>query len=270
MKNTIKRMEKRGEKKEARSKRGQVTIFIIVAVVIVALAVLIYMFYPKIKSAVGISPKSPSDFMQLCIQDELKSSIEKVSLQGGSLNPQNYVLYNDAKVEYLCYTDEYYKQCVMQQPMLKAHVEEEIKNAIKNKETECLQSLKSSYERQGYVVTSKKGESVVELLPRRVVLSFNNSLTLEKQGTETYKELTVTLNNNLYEHVIIATSILNWEARYGDSETTTYMDYYPDLKVEKQLQTDGTKDYILTNRDKGNKFQFASRSVAWPSGYTGG
>ena len=44
------------------------------------------------------------------------------------------------------------------------------------------------------------------------------------------------------------------------------MNYYHDLKVEKNKQTDGSTIYILTERDTENKFQFASRSVAWPPG----
>ena len=65
----------------------------------------------------------------------------------------------------------------------------------------------------------------------------------------------------------MANSILNWEATYGKVETTLYMNYYRWLKIEYDLKSDGTTIYILTNRDKGNKFQFASRSVVWPPGY---
>ena len=45
------------------------------------------------------------------------------------------------------------------------------------------------------------------------------------------------------------------------------MTYYPWLKVEKILRDDGTKIYILTDRNTGDKFEFAVRSVAWPPGY---
>jgi hypothetical protein len=56
------------------------------------------------------------------------------------------------------------------------------------------------------------------------------------------------------------------EARYGNSETTIYMDYYHNLKVEKSEQTDGSTVYRLTDRKDGSVFQFASRSIAWPPG----
>ena len=118
----------------------------------------------------------------------------------------------------------------------------------------------------GYAVTLTEGETKVELLPNRIIVVFENDLTLTKDDSERYDELSVIVNNNLYELVSITNSILNMETRYGDSETTIYMNYYHNLKVEKKKQTDGTTIYILTDRNKGDKFQFASRSIAWPPG----
>jgi hypothetical protein len=45
------------------------------------------------------------------------------------------------------------------------------------------------------------------------------------------------------------------------------MIYYPNLKVERILRDSGDKLYILTNRENGNKFQFAIRSQVWPGGF---
>ena len=146
------------------------------------------------------------------------------------------------------------------------NIENEIKNEIKNEKNKCFDSLKKNFESLGYVVTLKKGETKVELLPKRISVSFGNNLTLTKDNSERYNKLSVIVNNNLYELVSITNSILNMEARYGDSETTIYMNYYHNLKVEKKKQIDGTTIYILTDRNKGDKFQFASRSIAWPPG----
>jgi hypothetical protein len=250
-----------------KEKRGQITIFIIVAIVIIVLVALLYMFYPQIKTTLGIESKNPNEFIQDCISKEIEESVNRLSLQGGSLDPRHYIAYKNEKIEYLCYTSEYYKTCVMQQPMLKTHIEEEIGNSIKNKADECFNDLKESYIKKGYAVNLKKGDINVELLPKRIVVTFNNSLTLTKDSSEKYDSIKVVLNNNLYELISITNSILNWEASYGDSETTSYMNYYHDLKVEKEKQSDGTTIYILTDRNNGNKFQFASRSVAWPPGY---
>lgn len=247
--------------------RGQVTIFIVIALIIIVLGILVYMFYPKITSTLGITSENPQQFIQSCLEDQVLETIEKISSQGGSFNPGHYIIYNNEKIEYLCYTNEYYLQCVMQQPRLQAHVESEIQNQMQNSAKECFQQLKTNYENKGYNVNLNPVETSVEILPKKVVINFDSGLTLSKEDSETYDLFNVVVDNNLYELVSIASSILNWEARYGDAETTTYMNYYHDLKVEKKKQTDGTKIYILTNRDTLDKFQFATRSVVFPPGY---
>ena len=91
---------------------------------------------------------------------------------------------------------------------------------------------------------------------------------MTKENSDRYDSFNVALDNNLYELVSIANSILDWEVTYGDSDTTIYMDLYPDLKVDKRYLGDGTKIYIVEGREDESKFQFASRSlVLSPAGY---
>jgi flagellar basal body-associated protein FliL len=246
---------------------GQVTIFIILALVVVVMGVMVYMFWPQIKSTVGIAPSSPYEFIQTCLQEDMQNAVDKISNQGGSVNPEYYYLYENTKLEYLCYTNEYYKTCAVQQPLLVAHIESEIKKEIEQKAKTCFADLKASYEKQGFTVNMNQGNLNVQLLPKKVVADFNYNLVLKKEASETFNSFKVVLNNNLYELANIAKSITDFEATYGDSETTTYMDYYPEMKIEKKKQSDGTKIYIITERETEAKFQFASRSLAWPGGY---
>lgn len=251
------------------NKRGQITIFIILAVLIVAITALIYLFYPQIKSAFGSDVKNPSAFIEECIRDDLQSAVDLIKSQGGSLDPQHSFLYKDNKIEYLCYTNEYYRTCTMQQPMLKEHIEDGLGDAIADKARSCFNELKASYQSQGYKVTLKEGDSKVELLPKRITMIFNNTLFLEKgENTESYDQITVYFENNLYEFVGIVQSILVSEAKWGDTDISYYMNWYRDLKVEKLKQSDGTKIFILTDLVNQDKFQFATRGIAWPPGYS--
>lgn len=249
------------------AKRGQVTIFVIIGILIVISALLIYYFYPQIKMNFTGQPINPSSYLQSCIEEDLENNIEIISTQGGSLNPEHYFLYKNEKIEYLCYTNEYYKTCVMQQALLKRNVEKEIANSLESKAEECINSLVETYEKSGYEVNAEKEKITIELLPKRVVLNFNTALTISKENSQRYTDLNVFTVNNLYELVSIASSILSFETSYGDSETTIYMNYYHDLKVEKLKQGEGSKIYILTNRNNRNKFQFATRSLVWPPSY---
>ncbi len=276
---TTKKSSKRGtrvttsllsRKISLKSKRSQVTIFIIIAVIVVAAAILFYLFWPKISPGGQGGEITPEKFIQNCLEEKMNEEITLISSQGGSAEPELYYMYEGNKLEYLCYSNEYYKRCVVQRPLLYKHIAQEIAQGIKEDEDSCFDDLIETYENDGYTINVlKKNSTRVELLPQRVVGTFGRELILKKgDQSSTISELNIVLNNNLYEHVGIASSIIEYEATYGDSETTTYMNLYPDLKVEKYKQGDGTTVYILSDRDEPeNKFQFASRSMAWPAGY---
>jgi superfamily I DNA and/or RNA helicase len=249
-------------------KRGQVTIFIIIAILIVGAAVLVYTLVPKVQTGTGFDANNPSGFIQDCMNDKITQTVKTISSQGGSLNPEFYFLYNEEKIEYLCYTNENYKLCVVQQPLLKPHIESEIKKDISEEVTACFNNLKANYEGEGYAVQLQIGKTKVELLPKRVITTFENyTFTATKGETKMYNSFNVVLNNNLYELISISNSIIEYEATYGNADPRIYMTYYPDLKVEKNLRDDGTRIYTIMDRNTENKFKFASRSVAIPPGY---
>ncbi len=246
-------------------KKGQMTLFVIIGIVIVVAAVLIYLFFPQIKSSLGFGSENPDAFMKNCLEKELNSKIELITSQGGSLNPEHYYMFKGEKIEYLCYTAEDYATCVMQQPMLKQHIEEEVKQAISSEVGTCLNELRSSFSSKGYDVKSSGNNYFVEIFPKKIAVTFNTSLVLIGDNTKAYNNINIILDNNLFELISIANSIQNWEARYGDAETTIYMNYYHDTKVEKQVQIDGTTIYTLTNRETGEQLKFASRSGVIPA-----
>lgn len=249
-------------------KRGQVTIFIIIAIVVVAVAALIYFLVPKAETTTKtFDEKNPNAFIQFCLEDKIKDTAETVSLQGGDITPEHYFTYNNINIQYLCYTNENYETCVVQQPLLKQNIESEIENEIVEDVVSCFNSLKQSYEEKNYNVEIETGKTTIELLPKRIVTSFDYVVTVSKSQTDRYNDFSVILNNNLYELISIANSITEWEATVGDIDPRTYMALYPDLKVEKNLRDDGTKIYILTDKNTESKFQFASRSLVFPPGH---
>ena len=153
-------------------KRGQITIFIIIGIVIVAAAVIIYLFWPRIKTAF-VQTSDPQTFIQDCLTPEMKKNVELISKQGGSLNPVSYVMYQNDKVDYLCYTSEDYLTCYMQKPLLKQNIEEEIKNSIKSKVDSCFQEMENDFQSKGMIVVVNKKDFNVELFPNRIRVTLN-------------------------------------------------------------------------------------------------
>ena len=195
---------------------------------------------------------------------KIQGKISTITSQGGSYAPQASYLSNGNKFEYLCYTGDYYKLCNVQVPFLRKSIEQELKDSIKSEVDFCFNSLKENYKDS----TLKKGDIKVELLPKRIVTTINNTFTYKQADeTKTQKNFKIILNNNIYELVAIAQNIVEWETNLGEAEPVNYMALYHDLKIEKKKQTDETKIYILTDKNIGNKFQFASRSLAFPPGF---
>lgn len=253
----MKMKAKRGRRK------AQVTIFIILAIVIVA--VIIFIFYPRIKTA--ITPTTPSTQVEDCINSKLGNFVQELASVGGNLEPVNFYMYKDKKIDYLCYTNEYYKTCVMQQPFIKQEFESEISNFISGKAKACVQELASSYESKGYSVSMKTGDVSVEIVPKNMKISVNMPITLTKGTSQTFDKFVITKPGNMYEVLIISQTILNYEAAYGDSTPEDFMLLYPNLRIQKLKQDDGSKIYIVEDRDTKDSFTFATRSLSWPEGY---
>jgi len=256
-----------GERGFFNDKTGQVTLFIILAVVIVGAGVLIYVFYPQISSVLGVAEQDANSFIETCIEDEIANNVQIVSVQGGDTNPAPYVLYQDEKIQYLCYTEEYYKTCVVQKPLLENQIERELKEGIEEEVRNCFDELKRSFEERDYEVVMREGDIDVQLMPNKIVSTFNYTITLTRAETQRYESFNVVLNNNLYELVNIANNIIDWESTFGDANADLYMDLYHNLKVEKRKPDYGTTVYILTDKTTQDKFQFASRSLVVPPGY---
>lgn len=247
-------------------KRGQVTLFIIVAVIIVGVVAVIFLA-PKIQ--VFISDVNPNTYLKDCIEKDSRDTMEMLAMNGGYLDPENYVEYQGEKFSYLCYTSEDYETCTVQQPLIKRNFEEELKRQIEPKARNCIEQLVDAYESRGYDVQSTPGQLNVSFVPGSLVLDFLSPLTVSKESRQSFQRFAVTIDTEMYDLLLTAQSMVELESTLGDTETLTYIQYYPDLKIEK-IKRDGDTLYILSNVVSGDDFQFASRSLVWPQGYGSG
>jgi hypothetical protein len=249
------------------NKKAQITLFVILALVIVGFLILILMFGNKIIPSV--TTKTPINDIKTCIESSAKKGIEIISKQGGEIEPDNYFLYKGEKIEYVCYTTETYKTCTMQKPLLKQDVEKELAKYITPAVKNCIDGVKTSLEGKGYDVTVTGPKVSVELVPDNAIINTNSDFIATKgDKTETYKNIKIEMSSGLYDEIMIASSISNFEARYGTAESMVYMIYYPSLRVNK-TEVQGTRIYTITNKEKGDQFRFASRSLVFPTGLIG-
>jgi hypothetical protein len=253
--------------KKEMDKRGQVAIFVIIAIVIVVAGILIYSFFPQILPF-SFGEENPSSFLKGCIQPRIKESMNLLAKQGGYANPQGYIRYNNEKVKYLCYTSKYYEPCAIQQPMIKAQFENDLNAQIQAKADLCINDLKRSYESKGYVVDLKAGTTKVELVPDKVIVKIQTDMTVSKNdAVQNFKGFEIYIPSQMYNLLMIATSIIDFEATYGNTDTSLFNQYYPTINIYKNKLGDGSTIYGVKDVISQEKFTFASRSLAWPPGY---
>lgn len=248
------------------SKRGQIAIFIIIAVVIVVGAVILYFFSPDL--GFTFTDFTPTNFLTDCIQPEIKNGIDILSKQGGYANPEGYILYGGNRIKYLCYEAQYYLPCKVQQPLIKEHFENELNEMVKKRTDECVDELQAEYERRGYTVSGLSVvESDVTIVPGEIRIDVKAPMTVKKDITQSFEEFNIEISSKMYDLLMLTTSIIDFESTYGDSETTLYIQYYPNLDIQKIKLGDGSKIYIVSDVTTGDSFTFATRSLAWPGGY---
>jgi hypothetical protein len=244
-----------------RGERGQVTIFIILALVIVVIGVLIYAFMPGIRSTSNLDTKNPVAYIQDCLQDDVENAVYSLALNGGSKNPTNYYSYNGDKVEYLCYAELDGDLCNIQKPLIYSSFERELERELEPHIKSCFEALRNDFDKNGYNVLVKEGDYKISIIPEKIYLATDYRVSISKDSTETYDSFDIFLNNNIYELLGIAKSIAESESRFGRAPTDLYLMNYVDLKIEPKKQIDDTTIYVLTHKKTGEVFQFASRSL---------
>jgi hypothetical protein len=258
------------------NKHSQTTLFVIIAVFIVA-AALLYFVVIKNKTLFkeGVSFTQPEEYIKKCASDSAKNATELMYDTGGYLNPTNYVLYDNNKVVYLCFTRTYYESCVMQEPLYVNHLQDEIKSYITPKIKDCFYNLRQEYEKRGYEVTMDSNpEIIVTLKPNKididVKMNTDGGLVIKKgDETKRYEKFKTAFSSPLYDLANLALEISSQEAKYCHFSTLGFSLFYPDTEVSVNPSGTGTqrgKVYIITDKSTGKKLYFAIRSCEIPPG----
>jgi hypothetical protein len=257
-----------------KSKRGQVTIFIIVAVVIVSLVALFFAIsgskIPLISG--GTKEINPDNFFKTCIEDEVKSTIMKVSLQGGYLNNSlnrsfTFEGEDEYDIAYLCYNQNYYVQCINQEPLLIQHLKQEVKNDISDNVENCFNELTTNIEKEGYSLEKSYNGFEVQLSPGKIELDVSGKIAGTKnEQTVSYENFKMIIPSKFYDLSVISQEIVSQEAEYCGFNDLGYNILHSEFKVTKFRTGDSTVIYTIENKDSKEKFRFAIRSCVIPPG----
>ena len=105
------------------------------------------------------------------------------------------------------------------------------------------------------------------MIPGEIRVDIKAPITVTIDITQKFEEFNIETESQIYDLLMLATSIIDFESTYGDSETSLYIQYYPNLDIQKIKLGDGSKIYVVGDVTTGDSFTFATRSQAWPGGY---
>lgn len=260
-----------------RGRKGQVTIFIIIGILLVSSVLLFFLsragFIPQLGG--GKPETSVNAFLNTCLEKEIKESIGLILKNGGYTESQlsTTFLFEDeekpTEVSYLCYNQNDYLPCVNQEPVLLQNIKNEIRDYISDDVENCFNDMKKSFERQNFEVSGSGLKSFeVELKPRQVIMQTDSEITLTKSGeASTQKNFKVIIPTRLYELTNVVQEIINKETTTCNFEYRGYELLYPEFEIEKLRKIGSSSDiYTVEYLSSNEEFRFAIRGCVIPPG----
>lgn len=254
-------------------RRGQVTIFIIIGIILIGSTGLVILWKSGIlPNFSGSKEINPNLFISMCLEEKVKDTLEIISLQGGYIeNKLNKTFQFDNEIardiSYLCYNQNYYLPCINQEPMLIQHLKKEIKNKIAEDVENCFDELKLSLEKQRYEVESEYNGFEIDLAQKKIIINIDGKMIISKSGeTSINKNFDFIIPSRFYDLAIVVQEIVSQEARFCNFEYLGFMLAYPNFEIDRFKTGDSTIIYTIQHRDSLEKFRFAVRGCVIPPG----
>lgn len=250
-------------------KRGQVTIFVIVGILLIGAVILFFAVFQNREIRTGLEQEfNPESFIDRCVKDSAREKIDIMLPQGGFVSPTDYKLYNDNKVAFLCKNINYYESCVAQYPRYITRLQEELEKEMREDVEECFITLEGELEKKNYKFNQAELTIDAVLKPETAEIIIYRDLQLFREGEETdFDYFSTSIKTNFYDLAYAANEITRQEAKYCYFEYVGFMLLYNDFDITKFTMSDSTKIYTITHKNSQEKMNIAIRGCAIPPGF---
>jgi len=252
-------------------KRGQVTIFIIIGIIVVAGIIFAILYFTgKTPSVAKISSEDPNVFLSTCLQSTLKQEISEEAFSGGNGSLKVGFAFPErlapTRVSYLCYSGADYSSCANLYAIF-PYFESGLKSSLNDEVHSCYESLIADLENQNNVKEHYTGFNV-SVKPNRVTLNIEANITTTKKGaesgTKTYRGFKIEASSNVYGLLQTANSMTNVISR-SCSLNPSDISSYPDYNINSYNTISQSTIYAVKDRSTGEQFNFATRGCVIPA-----
>ena len=249
-----------------KNKKGQVTLFVVLGIVIVAVVFLvlylktnIFLFNPTVED-LNEQMEGIKEHVANCLFTVSDEPIRRIGLQGGYLSTPggSYRFYNDTTISYLCFNIKGKPQC-MNRTLLKNDMEKQLGENIDFILRSCL-DVEGFKMFGGFDIITEDWESKVDIRNNDVVVNLHYPIKLKSRRSEVevsmndfYKKFNYPLGY-LYD---TSQKIVETEAVYGEFDQLIFMLHEKGkIRIEKKRPYPD-KLYIMNVIGNDYIFQFA-------------
>ncbi len=251
------------------NKRAQVTLFIILAIVMIILIIGIF-YIIRSNTSLGALKKDPQNSFRTDIQSCAEQAVAEIEpeleIHGGFLNPKNNYTMNKTAVAYLCYTSQDEELCTNEHPLLTAEMQKQIEEYVKPELESCFDTKKQILSRYDY--NQEALTLGVEIKPSTINIKINRKVSFNIAEQQVVLEnFDTKINSALYDFLRITNQIINEELDCDcgrescNAQTAQLMKENQKFFITKPVFTaKGAEVYRIEEALTGKQFNFALRN----------
>lgn len=248
-----------------RNEKAQLTIFVIIAMLIVVAILMIFLLVKgslvNLKNAEDVRASADD-----CISKTVKDAEELIIAHGGYVVSANQTIrYDNEDIAYLCYTSNNNELCTNIEPMLIEKMQQEIHNYIQPSVESCFNNIKQRLGNNAYQESAT--EFAVEIIPEniKVIISKNISFVVDNEikSIETFDS---TLKSALYYFAKLSNSIINEEVNCDCGNVACNADViklngdYTNFQTSRFVTGENEKVYSIKEFSSDKIFRFGVRN----------
>ena len=257
------------------NKRGQVTVFVIVGIVIVVTIALVFYFLgDNIKRETDTevvfdesSLEPLQDYVEDCIEKHGGEAIDLVLKGGGDIEPGLHQMYHNEKINFLCYTDGY-NACYNKMPFLDSHIEEQINNYVLERLNTCIDF--SAIESEGFEIQKGNMDLKTSVGKYNILITLDYPVTLSKGDSKIIEDrFSKTFDVPLGRILKVVNDIVEFDSDPNGFPILPFdvVAYAYRTNGEAEIKMDSIEDskiYKVNLRDSPYVFQFANKRWVRP------
>lgn len=204
-------MEREGKRM---NKLGQVTVFIIIGILLVAGIILVFFF----QNELGITTRAstdPNPFIEKCAKDSIEPMLASIISTGGiyytGTNKNEFLDLNGTSISLLCNANKSKTPCTSTHPLAINEIERLMTLSLKSKVDSCFNQYRNKF--PNLEITLSVLDFDVKLNKGFVFVKIRKPLTIITGETSNYFEnFDMNINSDLFDFLSLANVIVNTES----------------------------------------------------------